>query len=225
MLRLKQYIVLHFNRTTISSAKKTEAQVLGSLTKHLPHHSSDPVHEYHQQDWRHGTTLVKSNTNWKHVWPFVKYTDTVLMWLLIKGLDRSLYWSRCPILLHYPPLDTPGATLIGLLQVYKTHVDWMRKLPWPPSKRARVNCWSSVPRREGHSHFVLCYNSSQNPCGTCCKLQSCCLNDGMFVSRYNTVWFYTGAVVWCHECFNGVLHFFFFFFSFVCNYWRIANQL
>ena len=56
----------------------------------------------------------------------------------VQGPDGSYQWPRYPILPQYPPQDPPRDMIESLLQVHKTHVDWIGKVSRPPQQPCKV---------------------------------------------------------------------------------------
>jgi len=89
----------------------------------------DTVHENHKQDLWQVAALANMHCKW--VWPCAKNADTGLA-LVIPWPKSLQIWLLYPILPQCPAQHPLGNMVVSLLQVHKTYVDWMVKLPWPP---------------------------------------------------------------------------------------------
>ena len=85
------------------------------------------IKNYEQDRWQRAA-LAESNPHWKQVRLITGNADQALT-PVIQGTDSPYQGVRYPILPENPPQDSPRDTVECLLQVHKTHVDWLGKLP------------------------------------------------------------------------------------------------
>ena len=83
--------------------------------------------KFEQDRWQRAA-LAESKPHWKQVWLIPGNADQALT-PVIQGTDSPYQGVRYPVLPENPPQGSPRDTVECLLQVHKTHVNWLGKLP------------------------------------------------------------------------------------------------